>query len=261
GLSGFYVSGGSSAGASLYNNIAFQNAVNGFQVANDAYDVIVINNIGDDNTGGDVIVDIPTPSRIDFNYWGDGNFVNDGVGYDENSLSDADSGDGTPGFFDSGDLTIVTNTASPNFGKCFGLRLKITSLCLDSGIYLASLDGLVDNSNTINIAVYGVPVDPVLYFRIGDEIRIGEAETGIISAIDSNTNTITLEGTISADDGSTVNLALVYGSTPDIGAYEWSTHPWDYTVDVNYQFNYPIYGQAMIDDIHLAVGDWIGVFD
>ena len=256
---GFYVSAGSGIGATLYNNIAYQNTDKGFEVANDAYDVIVINNIGHDNSGGDVLVDMPTPSRVDFNYWGDGNgiFV---PSYDSNSLSEA--ADGPPGFFDPNDLRVVTNTSSPNFGKCFGLRLDVTSsACLDGGVYLASLDGAVDNSGTISIAVYGSPVDPAIYFRVGDQIRIGDVATGIISEIDSGTDTITLEAAISADDGSVVNLTLAYGNAPDIGAYEWSTHPWSVIPNPSYEFQYPIYGTAMIDSSHLAVGDWIGVFD
>ncbi|MBL7069781.1 MAG: right-handed parallel beta-helix repeat-containing protein, partial [Candidatus Omnitrophica bacterium] len=139
GGAGFSMGDAASLDATLYNNIAYDNTGNGFNIA--VTDAILLNNIANEN-GGDVVVDLPL--EVDYNYWGDGVFV---VDHDANLL--CDSADGPPGFVNTEDLDVVTDLSLPNFGRCYGLRLKQSSICLDSGVAL----GVGANSDPVLFTV------------------------------------------------------------------------------------------------------------
>jgi len=250
---GFSIGDAACYDATLYNNIAYDNTGHGFDVA--VTDAILINNIAHEN-GGDAVAGLPL--LVDYNYWGDGAFVTD---HDLHSISDTHDADGNPrpaddqapGFVNIEDLDVVTDLNLPNFGRCYGLRLKQSSICLDSGTAL----GVGANSDPA--AFTADMTSATRYFRIGDGIRIGNIGTAVIEGILGDT--LTLDKGLEAD-GLDINPARVYG-IPDRGAYERSTHPWVFDEGLydNNPYYYPIRGTAMIEDARLQAGDWIGVFD
>jgi hypothetical protein len=233
----------------------------------DVPDAILVNNIADDNNlvgnrvGRDVSVGIAAPSRVDYNYWGDGNFVA-AAACDANSLKDGDILRGVPvtgpGFVNPDAYSVDTDVTSPNFAKCFALRLreKEESICVDAGDSLARLIG-APSGNTLTINR-----NAASYFTVGDEIRVTAGNRSTRAFItDISGNIITLNGPISASifTGARVDLVIAYGDAPDMGAYERSTHPW--VIDPPGIFSHTIQGTAKIGSEHLAVGDWIGVLD
>ncbi len=106
----------------------------------------------------------------------------------------------------------------PDFSRAYACKLQDGSPCIDAGKFLTQTVGAGSGTT--------VKVKDALYFTDGfgvaegDTIKVGNNEPVRIVGIDYDTNTITVDKSISWNDGDGVSLPFS-GTAPDVGAYEY----------------------------------------
>jgi len=248
----------------FYNNVAYSNTSNGFEMEASDVGVILVNNISDAN-GVDIALGI-TPSRVENNYWTDGVYY---VGDDSGSPDIS----GSHGFVNPGDPDdVILDTTLDNFAACSGFALDPDiSICIDAGENLAYIDSF-DAPDKIKINDGLAVVKPLLYFRIGDELCLQSAalpHTPILGTNakinDINQNdAIVLDVSVDAIGvGASIDLVKVTDGMPDIGVYELSSHSWPFDPSRygDYMHFFPIHGTVRVNGESLDTNAWIGVFD
>ena len=144
----------------------------------------------------------------------------------------------TSGSIDTSDYPNDIVNVDPIFVNSFDndYRLQESSPAIDSGAPLTAVhEDDIGSGIILKVADAGYFQDGWGMQDIGvqsDWIAIGEAYNVVqISSIDFETNIITLESPISRSDGDPVWLykdsdgtRVLYGSAPDIGAYEYGQH-------------------------------------
>jgi len=123
------------------------------------------------------------------------------------------------GPFDSLVLENENPKFIPDFTRAKVCQLQGNSLCIDAGTHLTETIGSC-TSNVIEVEDAGYFTDG---FGIadGDSIRVGANDPVKIVDIDYDNNKITIDQSISCNDGDGVSL-VYYNSAPDIGAYEYN---------------------------------------
>jgi len=233
----------------LYNNVFYENRFAAISInrnpSNNVYDNIVKNNIlyGNDFVNWNGVYDLWGWTNADgnpFQIWamigGVGGYVfeNNDILYsiagEEDVISHADYyEDGEPSnayslyWWESNYPSNFLNNIeiTPGFVDAdnHDFNLQDESPMIDNGTFLTSTVGV--DTNTI------MQVEDVSYFfdgfgisgEQGDLIQLDDGSSARIISIDYDTNTLTLDSSLSWSDGQGVSLAYE-GSAPDIGAYE-----------------------------------------
>lgn len=130
---------------------------------------------------------------------------------------------GDPKFVD------ITGTPDPMDEDQFDFSLQSDSPCIDSGGFLTTITSetgsgtsfVVDDAGYFFFPWGSMDGEILGAALVGDTIQFeGQTSTAIITSIDYDTNTITVDQTVSWTQGD--GVALEYnGTAPDIGAYEY----------------------------------------
>ena len=115
----------------------------------------------------------------------------------------------------------MNNPSSTNFPNDF--KLKETSPCIDAGDWLTyTVGGGTGTTITVGDSNYFFPGFTVRDTVItGDNIFVGDDTNLIVTAVQYEANTITVNRSITWSDGEPVSLSAYNGAAPDIGAFEF----------------------------------------
>ena len=186
------------------------------------------------HNGYNTIVDHFWTGGISFGNWGNGpmpgniivnnilhkNFEDKSItGYGEAGPQEINNNwmdEGDPGFTDDTIPADTSDATLPDF------RLKPESPCIDKGIFLTTITSASGSGATFIVEDAGFFYDGWgISGETGDTIQFeGRTDTARITSIDYDSNSITIDKTMSWTQNLGVSLAY-YGDSPDLGAYEY----------------------------------------
>ncbi|GEM_PF-5092019 len=219
----------------VYNNVFYNNTGGGVEtgrISPDLFDNIFKNNILYKNYPGPVHWADDYPSGSQITHGGMANFL-----FENNNIINSTPGDSDI-IYDSYNHRITLTTAQANYPSLYksnveanplfvnanshDFHLQSTSPMINAGTFLTKTSG-AGSGTTINI-------EDARYFydgfgiggEQGDSIQLdGQTTTARIVDINYATNTLTLDRSLTWNNGQGISLAYS-GSKPDIGAYEYS---------------------------------------
>jgi parallel beta-helix repeat protein len=225
----FFRYGGSSPGGIIQDNVVKNNIIykaswSGlggiiYSDADTGFDDGVTNNLFDNNILFDNTVG--QSNIIDYAY---------GV-YGDYSVAGAESA--LPQFFEDNMQVnpLLTNPNNADFS------LQISSPAIDAGEWFTTTNGggtgttiTVDEANYFFAGMSFVNIE-------GDNIFVGDDTNLIVTSVNYNANTITLNREITWSDGDYVSLSDYSGSAPDIGAIEFASSGSDATPNADYTWS------------------------
>jgi len=136
--------------------------------------------------------------------------------------------------------------------------LNATSPCIDSADWLTETTGSGSDSNTVTVteAGYFYPGFDTTYYNVsGDIIFVGGNHNLEVTAIDYDTNQITVNRSISWNNGDSVSLDNYYGSAPDIGAFEYEPTGNIAPTNSNPSPSNGVTGQSLNPNVQITVND------
>jgi hypothetical protein len=117
-------------------------------------------------------------------------------------------------------FSSIAGEADPFDFEVFDFHLQAASPCVDNGVFLTHTVGAGADSTVLTVEDAG-------YFTDGDDLvegdmiqLEGQAAAVVITDVDYDAGTITVDSPLSWDDGAGVGLPY-FGAAPDQGAHEW----------------------------------------